>query len=66
MKVGEYRWDTSNELRTRLKLSLKLPDGHIFFTAGKNPLATAVLKPDGVTLDVTLRVDRLFHIIYKE
>jgi hypothetical protein len=45
MKTDEHQWDTDKELRTRLKISLKLPDGHILFTAGKTPLATATLKP---------------------
>ena len=55
MKTGEYQWDTPDELRTRLELSLRLESGHIFFTAGKTPLATATLNPDGKTLDVTIR-----------
>ena len=59
MKVGEHSWDTKTELRTRCKLSLRLHEGHRLFTAGKNPLATATLMPDGETLDVTIRVDRL-------
>lgn len=66
MKTGEYQWDTDNELRMRLKLSLRLSDGHIFFTAGKTPLATATLKPDGKTLDVTIRADRIDHLLSRE
>ena len=61
MKTGEYRWDTPTELRTRCKLSLslRLDSGHQLFTAGKTPLATAVLMPDGKTLDITIRTDRV-------
>jgi len=58
MKEGEYCWDTKTELRTRCKLSCRLPKGYQFFTAGKNPLATATLMPDGKTLDITIWVDR--------
>ena len=64
MKIGEFQWDTCNELRTRLELSLRLQDGHVFFTAGKTPLATATLK-DGTTLDVTIRVDRVLALVKK-
>jgi hypothetical protein len=66
LKKGEHQWDTNNELRTRLELSLRLPDGHIFFTAGKTPLATVTLKPDGKTLDVTIRADRLSCLLAKK
>ena len=59
MKKGEYQWDTDKELRTRLELSLRLHEGHLLFTAGKTPLATAILKPDGTTLDVTICVERV-------
>ena len=65
MKIGEFQWDTCKELRTRCKLSLRLQDGHVFFTAGKTPLATATLKPDGTTLDVTIRVDRVLALVKK-
>lgn len=58
MKIGEYTWDTCTELRTRCKLSLCL-EGHLLFTAGKTPLATAVLMPDGKTLDITMWPDRI-------
>ena len=63
MNPGEYQWDTKTELRTRLNLTLKFPDGYKLFTAGKTPLATATLHPDGVTLDVTICVDRVKKII---
>lgn len=63
MKTGEHHWDTNKELRTRLRLSLRLHGGHIFFTAGKTPLAGATLMPDGETLDVTIFVDRIQEII---
>jgi len=63
MKTGDFQWDTCNELRTRTKLSLRLHDGHLLFTAGKTPLATATLKPDGETLDVTIRVDRVLSLV---
>ena len=63
MKTGEFQWDTSKELRTRLELSLRLYDGHVFFTAGKTPLACATLKPDGKTLDVTIRMDRVLALV---
>lgn len=66
MKTGEHQWDTDNELRTRMELSLQLSDGHIFFTAGKTPLATATLKPDGKTLDVTIRADRVSRLFGKK
>lgn len=66
MKNGKYSWNTDKELRTRTELSLKLTDGHLFFTAGKIPLATAVLKPDGKTLDVTIRVDRVVGLLSKK
>lgn len=66
MRTGEYSWDTDKELRTRTKLSLRLTDGHLLFTAGKTPLATAVLKPDGKTLDVTIRVDRVVELLSKK
>ncbi len=66
MKTGEYKWDTDKELRARLELSLRLSDGHIFFTAGKTPLATATLKPDGKTLDVTIRADRIDQLFSKK
>ena len=62
MKTGEYQWDTPDELRTRLKLSLRLDSGHIFFNSGKTPLASAVLNPDGETLDVTILTDRVADI----
>ena len=63
MKPGEYQWDTDRELRTRLKLSFKLQNGYNLFTAGKTPLACATLHPDGVTLDVTILVDRVKEVI---
>ena len=62
MKTGEYQWDTPEELRTQLKLSLRLASGHIFFNSGKTPLASAILHPDGETLDVTILVDRVADI----
>ena len=62
MKTGEYQWDTPQELRTRLEMSLRLQSGHIFFNSGSSPLASAVLHPDGETLDVTILVDRVADI----
>ena len=62
MKTGEYQWDTPQELRTRLKMSLRLQSGHIFFNSGNSPLASAVLNPDGETLDVTILTDRVADI----
>jgi hypothetical protein len=59
MKIGEHRWDTKTELRTRCEVSLRLYSGHQFFTAGKTPLATATLSPDGKTLDITIQMDRV-------
>jgi hypothetical protein len=59
MKIGEHKWDTKTELRTRCEASLKLDSGHQFFTAGKTPLATATLAPDGKTLDIIIRMDRI-------
>jgi len=62
MTKGEHVWDTPNELRTRCKLSLKLQTGHLLFTAGKTPLATATLMADGKTLDITIRYDRIMAL----
>jgi hypothetical protein len=59
MEIGEHKWDTKTELRTRCKVSLKLDSGHQLFTAGKTPLATATLAPDGKTLDIIIRMDRI-------
>ena len=65
MEVGECRWDTASELRTCCKLSLKLHSGHKCFTAGKTPLATATLAPDGETLFITIRADRVAEVIHE-
>lgn len=59
MNVGEYVWDTPNEIRTLCKLSCKFHDGPKFFTAGKTPLATAILLPDGETLQIIIRYNRI-------
>jgi len=66
MKVGEHQWDSKTELRTRCELSLRLSNGHQLFTAGKTPLATATLMPDGKTLDITLRTDRIAALTRKK
>lgn len=63
MKTGEHHWDTKKELRTRCNLTLLLQTGYSVFTAGKTPIATATLHPDGKTLDVTMFVDRIQEII---
>lgn len=62
MKTGNHTWDNSNELRTRCRVSLKLPTGHLFFNQGKNPLVSATLMPDGKTLDITIFTNRLKNI----
>ena len=59
MKKGDYNWDNKNELRTRCELSLRFPSGHIFYNAGKKPIACATLMPDGKTLDITIFTDRI-------
>lgn len=63
MKTGDHRWDTKTELRTRCKLSLRLHTGHVLFTAGASPLAAATLMPDGKTLDIVIRVDRILPLM---
>jgi len=50
------KWDSTNALRQRTRLTLKLQTGYSLFTAGREPLATATLMPDGETLDITLFV----------
>lgn len=65
MKEGEHIWDTKTELRTRCILSLKLQEGYRIFTGGKKPLATATLMPDGKTLDISIRVDRVMAVAKK-
>jgi len=63
MQKGEHTWDTDKELRTRCELTCHLQLGHQFFTAGKKPIACATLMPDGKTLDITIRVDRIAEIV---
>ncbi len=63
MEDGEYKWDSEIELRTRCEITLKLHDGRSFFTAGKTPIAVAVLGPCGKKLDITIRVDRLKSLL---
>lgn len=62
-KKGDNRYmDTPTELRIRLKKTLKLFNGHVFFnedTDKGNQIVAATLFPDGKTLDVVLFVNRL-------
>lgn len=65
IKVGGHRWDTSDQLRTRCKLTLVCPseDGdYKMFTARKKPIATATLMPDGKILDIVIYTSRVLAL----
>jgi hypothetical protein len=60
MTTGKSHWDSPTELRTRCAKSISLRRvGAVFYTAGKTPLATAVLLDEGRVLDITIRADRV-------
>lgn len=64
MKPGEHVWDGDDDLRTRCTLTLELnPGSYKLFTAGKTPLATATLMPDGKTLDIVIVPSRVLRLV---